>query len=80
MTFVVGSPPVGTRITARSLALERGMPIRAILRAEYRQHGTLAAIAESLGVRPGTVRNWMSRFGLSVKARRRIVRARKEAS
>ena len=66
-------------MTARSLSLERRMPIRAILRAEYRQHGTLAGVAESLGVRPGTVRNWCSKLGLTVKARRRIVRAPKEA-
>lgn len=45
----------------------KGKPIRDVLKEEFLKHGTLTAVAKSLGVSQGTISLWLIRFGLKLR-------------
>lgn len=46
---------------------ERGKPLKEVLKEDFQQFGTLAALARDLGVTQGTLQNWLLKCGLQLK-------------
>jgi hypothetical protein len=62
------------RPTLRQLADERDVSVATLLDTAMREHGTLAAAAESLGVDKQAVYQWVNRNGYKVHQVSRLVR------
>ena len=62
------------RPTLRRLADERDTSVGAMLDVAVREHGTVKATAEALGVAPMTVYVWLGRNGYRVVTRSALVK------
>lgn len=63
------------RPTLRQLADDQNVSVAALIDTAVREHGTVKAAAEALGVDPQTVYQWINRHGYTVKTSSRLVRA-----
>jgi transcriptional regulator of acetoin/glycerol metabolism len=63
------------RPTLRELADQHDVSVAALIDTAVREHGTVKAAAEALGVDPQTVYQWINRHGYTVKTSSRLVRA-----
>ena len=63
------------RPTLRQLADDQNVSVAALIDTAVREHGTVKAAAEALGVDPQTVYQWINRHGYMVKTSSRLVRA-----
>ena len=62
------------RRTLRQLADERDVSVATLLDTAMREHGTLAAAADALGVDKQAVYQWVNRNGYRVQQVSRLVR------
>lgn len=63
------------RPTLRQLADQQDVSVAALIDTAVREHGTLKAAAEALGVDPQAVYQWINRNGYTVQRQSRLVRA-----
>lgn len=63
------------RPTLRQLADQQDVSVAKLIDTAVREHGTVKAAAEALGVDPQTVYQWTSRNGFKVQTVSRLVRA-----
>ena len=57
------------RPSLRELADEQETSVAALIDAAVREHGTVSAAADALGVLPASIYGWMARHGYRVERR-----------